>query len=518
MGALGTTKDWMDKLGAQVDADASIDTEASYVKEASYNKGQVVEAASKDVNMLAGLAIPTTFQFLFPKVLLAAWTLLVQCVAKKKDFSQIALGIPRGHGKTTLLKLFILYCVLFTDRHFILVISSTATLAENIIADVSDMLNESNILRLFGDWKMGAELTRQDLKKFGFRGRNIIIAAIGAGGSLRGLNLKNERPDVMIFDDIQTRECADSQLQSSALEKWMVGTAMKAKSPHRCLFIFAGNMFPTPYSILKKLKSNPTWIKFISGAILADGTALWEELRSLESLLQEFDSDIAMGHPEIFFSEVLNDTEAGINTKVDYARIRAWPWQKDELPQGKFIIIDPSANKKGGDDVAIGYFEVYDGTPGMRDVIEEKLSPGNTVRRALLMALTHNCRLIAVESTAYQYSLLYWFGEISKQLGITGIEFVEVYSGSYSKNARITDMMKSLTSSGIDIHDSIRSQVTHQISNWNPLKRDNVDGILDLLAYAPRVLELYGSSIATDSSTEMLESTGAVVEEDNHAF
>lgn len=517
----GFRKDWEGKLGIEKQLEASIEPDAfeEAPTEASFKKEEVIELAKQDVNMLAGLAMPAVFKVLFPKVLIAAWILLVQCIQKPGEaFDQIALGIPRGHGKTTLLKLFILFCILFTNRKFILVISSTATLAENIVADVVDMLNESNIVRLFGDWKMGAELSRQDLKKFGFRGRNIIIAAIGAGGSLRGLNIKNERPDVMIFDDVQTRECADSQVQSVALERWMIGTAMKAKSPHHCLFIFAGNMFPTPNSILKKLKTNPTWTKFISGAILADGTALWEELRSLDSLLAELDSDISMGHPEIFFSEVLNDTEAGINTNFDLAMIRDWPWQASELPQGKFVIIDPSANKIGGDDVTIGAFEVYDGTPALAELIEENLSPGNTIRRALLMCLKRGIRLIAVESTAYQYSLLYWFDVIAKQLSITGIEFVEVYSGSYSKNARITDMLKLLTAGELIVHARVKSAVMNQIANWNPLKRNNTDGILDLLAYAPRVLELYAPSIATDSSTLLLESETKDVLEDNHAF
>ena len=121
------------------------------------------------------------------------------------------------------------------------------------------MLNEPNIKTIFGDWKLGCEKDTQDIKKFGFRGRNIILAGIGAGGSLRGLNLKNERPDVMVFEDVQTRECADSEVQSKALLQRMLGTAMKAKSPHGCIYVFLGNMYPTKWSILKKLKENPRW-------------------------------------------------------------------------------------------------------------------------------------------------------------------------------------------------------------------------------------------------------------------
>jgi hypothetical protein len=293
---------------------------------------------------------------------------------------------------------------------------------------------------------------------------------------------------------------------------------MKAKSPHGCMYIFAGNMYPTNYSILKKLKSNKSWTKFIQGAILADGTALWEELRSLESLIDELNNDIAMGHPEIFFSEVLNDTEAGVNTKFDLSSLKEWPWGEYELPQGKFIIIDPSANKKGGDDVSIGYFEVYDGIPGCKEIIEENMSPGNTIRKALLLALKTGSRCIAVESTGFQYSLLYWFGVISDDLGLSGFHFVEIYTGNYSKNARITDMLKAASAGEIVAHKNVKAKVMNQIVNWNPLKRDNVDGILDLLAYAPRVIELYAPLISTDSEILMLESNVGEVVDNNHAF
>lgn len=526
MGAAGTTG-WDEKLGITQSQQIEKDILASkslagededLLSEAAYDSSQIRILAENDLNMLAGVAIPTVFKYLFPSMYIAIWQLLTQAAFKSKEFVQIALGIPRGFAKTTLVKIYILFCILFTKKRFILVICSTEGHAINILADVIDMLNEVNIIRLFGDWKLGVETDKQELKKFGFRGRNVILAGIGQGGSIRGFNLKFERPDVMIFDDIQTAECAESKVQSETLERWMIGTAMKAKSPHGCLFIFAGNMYRTPYSILKKLKTNPTWTKFTTGAIRADGTSIWEELRSLESILQELDSDIAAGHPEIFFAEVLNDTEAGYNTKVDFAQIRDWPWGSHEQPQGKAIIIDPSPNKVGGDDVAIGYMEVYDGTPAMREVIEEKLSPGNTIRKALLLALRTGTRCIAVESNAFQYSLLYWFGIIAAELHITGIHFVEVYSGSYSKNSRITDMLKALTQGESIIHPAIKSVVTKQISDWNPLKKNNTDNILDLLCYMPRVLELYGSLILTEADPQEQEAQSAGVVEDNHAF
>ena len=456
---------------------------------------EIQEAAKNSLDFLASLAMPTIFTFLYPVIFQSVWRWLVEYTTRERDFSQLALGLPRGFGKTTLIKIYILYCILFTRKKFILVISSTATLAENILADVIDMLEEPNIKKVFGDWKMGVEKDTQSIKKFGFRGRNIILAGLGAGTSLRGLNLKNQRPDVMIFEDAQTRECADSTTQSDALLRWMVGTAMKAKSPSGCLFIFIGNMYPTKYSILKQLKTNPAWIKFITGGILATGESLWEELQPLKQLQAEFANDLSMGHPEIFYAEVLNDDTATTNNLIDLSLLPTYPIQEGDIAAGNFVIIDPATDKVGADAVSIGYCEVYDTKPVLRKLTEDRLSPSDTIRIALEYCLTHNCRLVVIESNAYQYTLKFWFEHVCQQLGIQGIEAVEIYSGSLSKNSRILSMFKSYLSGELYVHPECKAAAHLQISQFNPLKRDNTDGILDLLTYMPKVVDMYGEYV-----------------------
>lgn len=486
--------------------------------DASFESFEVQQTARESLDFLAALAMPTIFQYCYPPVFLAVWQWLTDYAYRARDFSQLALGLPRGFGKTTLIKLFILFCILFTNKKFILIISSTATLAENILADVVDMLDEPNIKKVFGDWRIGVEKDTLAMKKFGFRGRNIILAGLGAGTSLRGLNVKNERPDVMIFEDFQTRENADSIVESTKLQSWMIGTAMKAKSPAGCMYVFVANMYPTKHSILRKLKSNPKWIKFIAGGILADGTSLWEELQPIQQLMDEFENDLSMGHPEIFYSEVLNDENASANNLIDLSKIPEYRYDDEEIHTGNFIIIDPSNDKQNSDAVSIGYFEIIDTKPILKSLIEDRLSPGETIRKSLELAMTHGCTLIAVESNAYQYSLLYWFTFICAQLGIQGIEAVEVYSGSLSKPTRIVTMFKSLLAGEIAIHPNCKAPVYLQISQFNPLKRDNTDGLLDLLTYAPKVIELYGEHLLSHTIIESQEWAGDRVLEFNSAF
>lgn len=492
---------------------ASTEDESAYsaATEIASESDEAYELARTSLDFLAGLAMPTVFRFLFPPVFKMVWEWLLSYVHRSRVFPRLALGLPRGFGKTTLVKIFILFCILFTKKRFILITCATGPLAENMLADVIHYLEEPNIKRLFGDWKTSCLRDAQAIKRFGFRGKDMIIAALGQGGAIRGLNLGDVRPDLMIFDDIQTRECANSLAESHALEQWLYGTAMKAKDPFGCMYIFIGNMYPTKYSILRKLKKNPKWVKFIAGGILADGTSLWEELQPIEQLLDEYEADSAAGHPEIFHAEVLNDENAAANNLINLSNLPENPFNKYSIPAGKFILIDPSNDKANSDAVSIGSFHIYDGKPAMMSALDSRLSPGDTIKEALNMALTLSIRVIVIEAQAYQYSLLYWFNYFIEKLGITGIYCIPIYSGSLSKNTKILNTFKAYASGELYVHEDAKDQVHAQILQFQPLRRDNVDGLLDLLGYAPRVIEEHGAFIVSLNEIIDQETSGVQV-------
>ena len=505
--------------GFSADSKLPATTEADTISQLGAPTEEIQALAKVDLDFFGALVMPLVFTFCFPSVFKkGVWPWLLDFVRQNRTFPQLALGLPRGFAKSTLMKLFLVYCILFTDRKFLLVVAATAKLAENILSDVIDMLEEPNIKAVFGDWKLGVEKDTQSLKKFGFRGRNIILAAAGAETSVRGLNIKNQRPDVILMDDIQSRECADSEVQSNSLESWMIGTLMKAKAPTGCMFLFVANMYPTKHSLLRKLKFNHTWVKFIAGGILANGTSLWEELQPIKQLTAEFENDLQMGHPEIFYSEVLNDENISANNLIDLSKLPEVPYQEGDIPAGNFIIIDPATDKLGADEVSIGYFEVHDASPILMELEEGRFSPGETIKKALTFALTHNCRLIAVEANAYQYSLLYWFDFICEQMGVRGIEAVPIYSGSRSKNARILEMFKAYAAGEMYALDEARLSFHLQITQFNPLKRDNTDGILDLMTYSPRVVQEFGEYVIACNIIESQEFDAIEVPEINSCF
>lgn len=499
--------------------------EAVKTQQIAAGNAETKEAMRTNMDVFGMIAMPDDITLEFPPIFKELWSLLITAMGGLRDFSKFAVGLPRGHGKTLVLKLLVLYAILFTKKKFILVVCASEPMAKNILADIEDLLDSPNIQQLFGNWRFTLEVNRQELKKFSFNGRPVILAAAGVGTSIRGMQLKNVRPDLMIFDDAQTRECAKSMADSKSFQTWFLGTALKAKAPTGCTFIYVGNMYPdmevkpangtisAVYAcMLRNLQKSKHWISFIVGAILADGTALWEQLQPIEQLLEEFENDKLLGSAETFYAEVLNDPTAGSVGVLNVEKVRMFVRQPEHLHLGNYIIIDPANDKKTSDDTAIGYFEQHDlgGQFPARvlcEVVRERLDPMQTIEAALELALKHGCTVIAVESVAYQASLLFWFCKVSEAAGIRDIAFVELYPGGMSKNRRIVDMFKELESGQIQLSELTYTPVIDQAGKFDKTTTRNKDDVLDLLAYS-------GQVVRDHSGFMTLQSIGSYAQDD----
>ena len=490
----------------------------------SYNKAEVEKLAENDMNFLAALCLPKVCTAAFPDVFVNIWALIVGALLRFKDFSKFAIGLPRGHGKTTVIKILIIYIILFTKRRFILVTCASVGLAENILADVSDILDSPNIREVFGDWTAARETDRTDLKKFRFRNRDIILAAMGSGGRVRGLNVKNARPDVMICDDVQTRDESESEPVSKKLLTWFVGTLMKSKSPAGCTYIYVGNMYrdikvggiaAKLYTcILRNLQKNPQWISWIVGALLKDGTALWEEVQPKEQLLAELENDTNMGQAEVFFSEVLNDPNCGTGQHFDINKLPEFDVDPElDIEVGRFLLIDPSLGKKTSDAQVVLDCSVFDGVPVVNHVHIKQVDAPVLVEWTINYAIKNKIPLIVSETVAYQGTLLQWFNHYITLRSISGIALRAIAPGGRKKNSRILDSFKQVMSGDIKIHPRCLAVWLSQVVAFDPISKSNSDDVLDTVAYTTDVILNYPNELMisdfleleADHSTELLE-------------
>jgi hypothetical protein len=473
-----------------------------------------INGMREDLDMMAAVSVPDVYISPMSDMHHSIWMLITEVIQAGETYTKHAIGIPRGHAKTHMLKLLILYCILFTDLRFILVVGNTLKLARNIIDDVMSMLGSANIQALFGDYRIGIEKDNAEIREFNFMGRDIILMPIGSGSSVRGANVNNRRPQLIICDDMQSREQAKSKEQSDELLSWFLGTLLKARDYNRCHVIYVGNMYPdleiTPKGhpnpvytcILRNLQKDEDWITWVTGAFLADGSTIWPQVHPKEALLKDLASDTRMGKQHIWYAEVQNDPRASEGMFFDPTRVMAYETTIEFQALGRFIMIDPSLGKKTSDNQVVGEFAIYDEQGVVWEECRTIQKPApQLVMEVLTWALERGIGTIFCETYGYQASLLQWFAFFLNQMQIPeeAIQLIGITrpggNTGPGKNAWLIQSFGYCYSGTLRFRPQALAAYKYEAEAFNPLATDNSDGILDVGEYAVRVFQEYGGVV-----------------------
>lgn len=447
--------------------------------------GQAFERGKTDFNFFAGLCLPNICIYALPLFYLAAWNIIRDGNLNKPEaIFRFALGLPRGHAKTTFLKVLIAWMIVYDKVKFILLICASAPLAENILVDIDDILSSDNITAIYGDWNLGKTNDSMEKKTSYYHNKFVSIAARGWQSGVRGLNLKNERPDFIFCDDAQTKANAESDTDSAKLLNELTGSIFKAIAPRgRRRIVYVGNQYRGDGCVLEKLRNNPRWVSLITGAILEDGQPLWPELISLEELQETFEHDESLGQADTWFAEVMNNPQMELTTLLPN-QLPPSDLTSIEAHDGAFMTIDPAGFRDVSDDNVIAVGVKFDNRgyciasdKGIKD-------PEELIKRAIELALQHNVTLIGVEAVAYQQTLMFWLNKYLTHLGISHITVVELSPHGRSKESRIRTLVSEIYAGNFVIHDpATRRAFTWQGGMYKFGKKKNKDDLLDAIAY-----------------------------------
>lgn len=452
----------------------------------AYERGKI------DINFFAAMCMPDVCIFSLPQFYFAVWQLLTN--RNSNDIGKLlrfALGLPRGHAKTTFIKVLICWLVVYDKASFILILCSNSDLAEKLLADIHDILKSTNIVQVYGNWEEALAIDSADTKKAAYHGRSVSMVARGWSAGVRGINLQNQRPDVIFCDDVQTKKNDESPTESLTLLQELVGTIFKAIAPRgNRLIIYVGNMY-SEECILNKFKKSTSWISMITGAILQDGTPLWPELFSLEELMESYYHDADLGMADIWFAEVMNDPKCKAKTLLPNPVPDS---DVDEIiePDGAFITIDPAGFRKDSDDNVIAVHLKFNNKGYIVEVSKGIMDPMELIKEAFRLALKYGCTLIGVEAVAYQQTLAFWINFFLEELHITHISVVELSPHGRSKEARIRQFVSELYMLNYYLlSPEVRRDFIWQATMYKIGKKDNKDDLLDAIAYGLDVRNEY---------------------------
>ena len=496
--------------------DALVVSSAPETAEVNADATEAHERGRTDINFFAAVLLPAVMESPLPDFYVGVFQLLI--TRKQKDIGRIlrfALGLPRGHAKTTFIKILICYLIVYDLISFATVVCANDDLAEALIQDISDALGSENVEKIYGKWESQLSTDSKGEKKALYHGRAVILKAKGAGSALRGINIKHRRPDLIFFDDAQTKECDDSPTERIKFRRWLVATFKIIAPKGNRLIIYVGNMY-SDECILYQLKKNPSWVSLITGAILENGQPLWPELHSLEELMESYFHDEALGEADVWFAEVMNDP---VSRAVSLLRdmLPDSTFEPGTEPDGVFITIDPAGFKDVSDDNVIVVHYVHDGKGQIAEIDAGIKDPEQLIIRTLQLATKHGASLIGVEDVAYQQTLLFWFTKYINEYKVKGIEIVPLQPAGRSKEARIRLFVADLYAGNYGLLDATKAMFVWQAMKYKIGAKKNKDDILDACAYGLDVRNDYWHLVKNMKTVGQWLTTAAVVS-DNTPF
>ncbi len=181
---------------------------------------------------------------------------------------------PRGNAKSTWADLIlVLWCAAYKYRSFPLIVSDTASQAEDFIQFIKAELELNERLaqdfpKLVGQgpiWRADTLITKNGIK----------IKGVGAGQKLRGMRHGSRRPDLVICDDLENDEAVESPDQRKKLERWFFKALMKIGQKDT-VYIILGTILHYD-SLLSNLLKKPGWKgRKFKAVVRYSKSRLWE--------------------------------------------------------------------------------------------------------------------------------------------------------------------------------------------------------------------------------------------------
>jgi predicted phage terminase large subunit-like protein len=239
---------------------------------------------------------------------------------------KVAIAAPRHHAKSTAVTLaYVLACVLFRQRAYVLVVSDTITQATQFLQEIKrELVDNDKIKDLFGIDSFPKD-TEDDVIVKCKDGHEFRISAKGSEQKLRGLKWNKRRPDLIVGDDMENDEIVLNKDRRDKFKRWFYGALVPCLSFNGIIRLVGtilhedsllNNLMPSEWNkntIVEPLRiyskdSNPTWkaIKYRAHTDNFQGI-LWPQRYSKDYFVRQRLDYMERGILDVYSQEYLNE-------------------------------------------------------------------------------------------------------------------------------------------------------------------------------------------------------------------
>ena len=271
---------------------------------------QIQSLCSVSTRMTAQTFFPERFYMPFSEAVHGEIFKLIDGPANK-----VAIAAPRGWGKTSIVALaLIARWILYHHTGFVCYINKSHDAASLQTENLRrELVTNRMIKHFFGDFKhrdVGAKEFDEVFSKKAWVAYNTLVWPRGAGQQVRGVLFKNDRPGLIVIDDLEDPQKIMNDEIRKSWHQWLYADVVKAvprigkgASTYKIVYI---DTLKHEDSTLQKLMDSPEWESIRLEACDDDFKSTAPEFMSDEAIAKEWDEHLAAGQSDVFFRELRN--------------------------------------------------------------------------------------------------------------------------------------------------------------------------------------------------------------------
>ena len=382
---------------------------------------QVLTNCALNTRIMASTFFPERFSAPFADNIHGEIFKLIDGPAQK-----VAIAAPRGFGKTSIVALaLIARWILFRHTNFVVYINKSHDAASLQTENLRRELVSNKLIKgIFGPFKDQTERNsdfEEVFSKKAWVAYNTLVWPRGAGQQVRGVLFKNDRPGLIVIDDLEDADEVNNPETRDRIHQWLYADVVKSVSRlHHDWKIVYIDTLKHEDAVLQRLLNSPDWASIRLEACDDNLKSTAPLFMSDETIAKEWQDHVDAGQTDVFFRELRNLPISTHDSafRQDYFHYYNLPLEArktehdlsttdPEIQNDKnietVVILDPAKTVKihSAESAIVGIgIDLTSAKIYIRDIVSEKMYPDEIYEQLFGMATRLNAKVIGIEETS----------------------------------------------------------------------------------------------------------------------
>ena len=444
---------------------------------------------------------------------------------------KVAIAAPRGWGKTSIVGLALMArYILYRHTGFICYINKSHDAASLQTENLRrELVTNRMIKHFFGDFRQ-RDVNKSEFdevfSKKAWVAYDTLVWPRGAGQQVRGVLFKNDRPGLIIIDDLEDPEKIENEEIRKGWRQWLYADVIKAVPRlHKNWKIVYIDTLKHEDSLLQHLMDSPDWASIRLEACDDSFKSSAPNFMSDEDVMKEWNEHVNAGQTDVFFRELRN---LPISTKDAAFQKNYFHYYNIPNDMGKgeldldvvdpelqndknietVIILDPAKTVKihSAESAIVGVgIDLAKSRFFVRDIVSEKMYPDEIYDQLFGMGIRLGAKVMGIEETSLNEFIKQ---PIKNEMFRRGSFFELIWlkpRGGEKKAMRVKELVPYYRG-GYIYHNKACATIAKLEQQLLMFPRSKLWDIMDCLAYIIQMLELGERYFSPKDNPEDIES------------